>query len=347
VEAKPFNPTETDGMGSASSAAMAEEVDPVAEAEIFLAYGRDAQAEELLKEAMQSNPKRLEIHSKLLQVYANRKDARAFEQVAKELHTATSGQGDMWMQAARLGYSIDPQNDLYAAGRTEGSETQVRTTQFPTTADPVTNLDFDVGVGSAGASTQTDIDLSGGDSLTESQVIDLGDERSTALEASSGMDISSAPGAAQTMDFRLDVPSTGPTSSQPSRSADTVLDLDINQPGAGDSAFKTAGNGGMDFDINSLTMTDHPEGRTEPAPAGSIPDLDLGDLNLDMGAPTTVTGGPMKDEHWQNVQTKFDLAKAYQEMGDKEGAREILREVVQEGDTEQRSAAQSLLTSLS
>ena len=34
-----------------------------------------------------------------------------------------------------------------------------------------------------------------------------------------------------------------------------------------------------------------------------------------------------KDEHWYDVQTKFDLAKAYQEMGDRDGAREILQAV--------------------
>jgi len=59
----------------------------------------------------------------------------------------------------------------------------------------------------------------------------------------------------------------------------------------------------------------------------------------------TATGGA-HDEKWYDVQTKFDLAKAYQEMGDKEGAREILREVIAEGDTEQKSAAEKVLETL-
>ena len=46
------------------------------------------------------------------------------------------------------------------------------------------------------------------------------------------------------------------------------------------------------------------------------------------------------------MQTKFDLAKAYQEMGDKEGAREILQEVMAEGDSEQKAAAQRVLETL-
>jgi pilus assembly protein FimV len=73
----------------------------------------------------------------------------------------------------------------------------------------------------------------------------------------------------------------------------------------------------------------------------------LSGINLDLGtgtSPQVSTTG--KDDHWYDVQTKFDLAKAYQEMGDKEGAREILKEVLQEGDAEQKAAAQTVLANL-
>src|SRR5205085_12586286 len=77
----------------------------------------------------------------------------------------------------------------------------------------------------------------------------------------------------------------------------------------------------------------------------------LDDLNLDLGdVPNVealkVDGDGPKDDHWYDVQTKFDLAKAYQEMGDKDGAREILEEVMKEGDTEQQTAANSVLATL-
>src|SRR5258708_6655084 len=62
-------------------------------------------------------------------------------------------------------------------------------------------------------------------------------------------------------------------------------------------------------------------------------------------AAAPVEGGP-KDDHWYDVQTKFDLAKAYQEMGDHEGAREILQEVTKEGDAGQQAEAKKLLDSL-
>jgi len=90
------------------------EVDPVAEADVYIAYGRDAQAEEILKEALRTHPERAPVRLKLLEIYAARKDLRAFETQASELYAMTRGQGDEWAQAAALGLSIDPMNPLYA-----------------------------------------------------------------------------------------------------------------------------------------------------------------------------------------------------------------------------------------
>ena len=89
------------------------EVDPVAEADVYIAYGRDAQAEEILKEALRTHPERYPVRLKLLEIYAARKDQRAFEAQAAELYSMTRGQGDEWAQAAALGLTIDPLNPLY------------------------------------------------------------------------------------------------------------------------------------------------------------------------------------------------------------------------------------------
>ncbi|MDR2507010.1 MAG: hypothetical protein LBD67_03305 [Candidatus Accumulibacter sp.] len=48
----------------------------------------------------------------------------------------------------------------------------------------------------------------------------------------------------------------------------------------------------------------------------------------------------------EEVNTKLDLAKAYHDMGDIDGARELLREVVQEGSAEQKGKAQAMLDQL-
>ncbi len=73
--------------------------------------------------------------------------------------------------------------------------------------------------------------------------------------------------------------------------------------------------------------------------------LDLGGLSFDLGTPGEAGAGGA-DPKWQEVATKLDLAKAYQEMGDKDGARELLNEAVREGDAAQKSQAQQMLSGL-
>lgn len=99
------------------------EVDPVAEADVYIAYGRDAQAEEILKEALRTQPDRLAVRVKLLEIYSNRKDLRAFEVLATELYGMTKGEGEEWAQAATMGAAIDPNNPLYASGKKETADT--------------------------------------------------------------------------------------------------------------------------------------------------------------------------------------------------------------------------------
>jgi pilus assembly protein FimV len=90
------------------------EVDPVAEADVYIAYGRDAQAEEILKEALRTHPERHPVRLKLMEIFSNRKDARSYEAQATELYSMTKGQGDEWAQAAAMGLALDPNNPLYA-----------------------------------------------------------------------------------------------------------------------------------------------------------------------------------------------------------------------------------------
>ena len=89
------------------------DVDPVAEADVYLAYGRDLQAEEILKEALRTNPTRSALHAKLSEIYAKRKDRLALESIAKEARQLTSGAGPDWLRIAAMGQELDPANPLY------------------------------------------------------------------------------------------------------------------------------------------------------------------------------------------------------------------------------------------
>src|SRR5207245_502177 len=91
-----------------------DEVDPIAEAEVYLAYGRDAQAEEILNEALKKDPKRQEIYLKLLEIQAQHNKPSAFETVASEPYSVPGGQGEVWQKAMALGRQLDPANPLFA-----------------------------------------------------------------------------------------------------------------------------------------------------------------------------------------------------------------------------------------
>ena len=91
-----------------------DEVDPVAEADVYMAYGRDTQAEEILLEALQKDPHRTAIHAKLLEIYANRRSMKQFETLASELYAQTGGVGQDWEKVALLGLALDPNNPLYS-----------------------------------------------------------------------------------------------------------------------------------------------------------------------------------------------------------------------------------------
>lgn len=334
--------------------AESEEIDPIAEADVYMAYGRDAQAEEILKEALAKDSSRQAVRLKLLEIYANRKDTASFAAEAGHLQVATGGQGPDWEKVVALGASIDPANPLYSAGSAEvvdlgSDDTQVLNVgeleAAPPAAEavPASELDFDLGAPTDG---QPDINL--------------GDE--TAAVAEAAAPAVEEPAAPTTLDFDLDLgsgdagaaPDTAQAAAEPAAdvaAADGGLSIDFDLPAtdvtapeqapAVAEAAPAAEDGGLsiDFDLG-------PTAAESAAPAAE-PALDLSSISLDLGGDQPQQGeAAAPDEHWQEVATKLDLAKAYQEMGDKDGARELLNEVLKEGDAAQQQQATTMLEAL-
>jgi len=135
IDTNEGSPTGSSMVYSPSQLDAAGDVDPVAEADVYLAYGRDLQAEEILKEAMRTTPQRVAVHSKLLEIYSKRRDAKAFELVATEAYGLTHGAGPDWEHICELGQELDPSNPLYRPGGqpTEGAAAAVTT--VPAAAD--------------------------------------------------------------------------------------------------------------------------------------------------------------------------------------------------------------------
>jgi len=268
-----------------------DEVDPVAEAEVYIAYGRDTQAEEILKEAMARDKNRPEVMLKLLEIYHARKSATAFESVAKELHAAAGESSPQWQKAAAMGAQIDPNNPLYAGAAASGA------TYTPDAPAAKPDVDFAA-------------DTSGGSAPAPDFNLDSG-------ASASGPDLATE--SAPAMDF--DIEATG--------TSKTPVSAPVEAPKEEKSSF--------DFDLSGLEL---PGGKKEPAPAASHDSgggLNLTDLSLDSGG-----GG----EGSEAVGTKLELAKAYLEIGDKDGARDILNEVAKEGSAAQQEEAKKLISSL-
>lgn len=88
-------------------------VDPLSEAEVYLAYGMDDQAESMLQHALAQDPDSLLARMRLLDIYKMRGDVLAFNTLAQEVYEMTLGQTAEWEATASMGREIDPSNPLY------------------------------------------------------------------------------------------------------------------------------------------------------------------------------------------------------------------------------------------
>jgi pilus assembly protein FimV len=99
------------------------DVDPIAEAEVYMAYGRDAQAEEILKDAIQKDPERQELKLKLLEIYQTTNNKAAFESLAGEVYANVGPNDQTWSKVVAMGQKLDPENSLYQMPALDDPET--------------------------------------------------------------------------------------------------------------------------------------------------------------------------------------------------------------------------------
>ncbi|HSI45672.1 MAG TPA: FimV/HubP family polar landmark protein, partial [Methylophilus sp.] len=100
------------------------DVDPIAEAEVYMAYGRDAQAEEILKDAIQKDPERQELKLKLLEIYQSTSNKSAFESLAGEIYANVGPNDQTWSKVVAMGQKLDPENTLYQMPALDNTSTE-------------------------------------------------------------------------------------------------------------------------------------------------------------------------------------------------------------------------------
>ena len=440
-------PAQTDFSQAGPGSIDTDEVDPVAEADVYMAYGRDAQAEEILLEAKQKDIKRYAIHLKLLEIYANRKSLSQFETLATELYGETGGVGAEWEKASAMGAKLDPPNPLYG-GVTQAampafdanatvivsSQNLKNTVAMPgqlaqlaeeaaapdsafalpeivpqpeaktgiAATSELASLDFDLGMdGDADSEptallTETDKDISvpspeadvsadaldfdiGGTPAIAKPVeaeVDTGvvglDFNLTDVETESDTVVSQAPEPVVDSDLDFDITfDESPVSATAAKTTDVTSISDMLDIGEADdkeiefdvelSKSTVLGQAAHEpsFDLSSISLdlddavaSAQPDSVAQLAKAGvvELPDFSIEQAETvvipQLGGESDVFDESDGDSSSEEVTTKLDLAKAYEEMGDLDGARELLEEVLKEGNAEQKEKAKSIISKI-
>ncbi|GAB7543375.1 FimV/HubP family polar landmark protein [Cupriavidus sp. 8B] len=340
-----------------NNVAEANEVDPIAEADVYIAYGRDVQAEEILREALQQNPERQAIRLKLMEIYNTRQDVEGFRVIAEEMFAQTGGHGAEWAQATEMGRSLDPSNALYlsvAPDVASGDTTTLPADQWRT-HDPSQDLaapretpladlaDFALPLDgfpapAAGAPITAP--------ESASRVFGSGEAvpsaLATRLDDGLGLDLPETHG----IGAHDDVPALDtPTRSRPLDFDMSAISLDLNP--AGHAGARADSPAQVHEEARSLFSS------SLPAPTmlrdGKLSEpIDLSRVSAESGldtargiSPSTLSADSV--DGGRDMQIKFDLARAYIEIGDKEGARELLQEVVDQSQDPLLTEAKTLL----
>jgi len=352
------------------------DVDAVAEADVYIAYGRYQQAEDLLKEAMSREPESLSLKNKLLEVYYATTNKDKFNLIAGEMAQAGQDKQDAreWGRICDMGRELDGQNPLYRGAAPMPS--------------PV--------------SLDSDVDAEGGDSASpEHQEVDLVDSTLNDIEAEEKLLADTVDEPLLDIDDLEEIDNLEDLGDE-SLSLDELesLELDIpERPEAPPSGRKSEGDGielsglsedslqslelpeldgegglltgqadlekeSLGFELDALSglssLEDESLDRQSDENAGAA---DAGVAEEGLDAPISLEDAFGKDldsdvevldiggieadaEDAEAVGTKLELARAFVEMGDGEGAREILGEVVKEGTHEQREQAEKLMADI-
>lgn len=250
------------------------DVDPIAEAEVYMAYGRDAQAEEILKDAISKEPKRYELHLKLLEMYAARKDASAFEAIAGELYTTLGSDDPTWAKVAELGVTVEPDNPLYDISQIAPSAPVAKPVETNTVSDTAdmelgNELEFSFDQPKLDSTAQVELDAQNAtsDQAESFDLAGLGDNAITKdVDATAIVDNAAAdnkPAADNSMDFNFSdfgtfasaAEETATANDEPSLAAASQQEAELTAASAADDSSAVAA---LDFNFTQAEAVEAP-----------------------------------------------------------------------------------------
>ncbi len=286
--------------GAAAELAGAELTDPVGEAEIYLAYGRQERAIEILQDALRGDPAQSDVRLKLMEIHDERGEQQEFMQ-----HYAALG-GDATAQRSARDALEHGKNPQWLAVLTTGAAALAAVGMEPRLdREHELSLDLDAELEQAGSRAAPE------------QEFELG-----ALD-----------------DADLDVLAAAAAAPQRSHQ-ETMLAK------TGEAIARAA----AELDLGTSDEFELDDDVSHDAGAEDLPDFDLPLGELELGGPDAAVAAVEAEDAdlaflkgSDETETKLELARAYVDMGDLQGARDILEEVAEEGSSEQREQAAALL----
>jgi pilus assembly protein FimV len=319
-------------------------VDPMAEADVYLAYDRDEQAIQVLNEAYEANPERSELAEKLLEIYHKQDDRQAFDALAAEFRARIGNKkSPAWTKVAIMGKEVSPDNELYdeyaefeslSAGL--DTESEKPEADVPAAKDiemlnlEDNELDFDIprkddtAIRSLG---EDDLELSG---LDQDEEPDVDENVDTPT-------LSQIITAAEEEEMKAKLQEA--KKQDESGEADEIEEFKFN---LGDEAEEDELNLD-DSDTTELAATlarlDFKETKSEEESAVEAAEQDQEDSYLSEASEQVM-------EPYHESETALELAKAYLELGEKDIAKGFIEEVINEGSDKQKAKAEKLVKGL-
>ena len=308
-----------------------DEVDPVAEADLYAAYGRVEQAIEVLRSAIRANPERIEFKVKLLEVLAQQGDAAAFETLAKEVSGLVETRSAEWTTIAKFGRSLNPGNPLFGKGDSPASGAALGSDEGGDVTAALPGLDLDA-----------ELDSMFGDT-------------STAPSQAAGLEPPAAAMVAERVSAEKDTTETLTAPVNLDASADLASAESVT--GTSDGQVEPIGDpdaDGMSLDFDpAQAVIDVPEVPEVPDPSEAESSDDGEDafnsIEFSLDGPLSEEGGDALTESVDStgadegdIEGKLDLARAYVEIGDQAAAIELLDEIDQQGTSAQKEVADVL-----
>ncbi|WP_288437887.1 FimV/HubP family polar landmark protein, partial [uncultured Pseudomonas sp.] len=339
--------------------------DALGQADIYMAYGRFSQAAEVLKKASDQEPHRADLRLKLMEVYAEMGDKDGFQREERELKEIGGAQPAVehlksrYPAMATVAVASAAVGAAALAAAHELSEEQSRNQGFSATED---SQDFDLSLDDFGSEDTQGHQPAGpaeeplfGEAFADAQAKAADPRDDFDFDLNFDAEPAATPAAtpaAKDDDFALDFSEferQGDLAHEEPL-ADSSAVSAFDEPLAPPAASTTDAELPASFDLSDFDDE-------QPAPKRESDEefaARLQEASRQFDAETTsgTTGGDGLDDFdflsgEDETATKLDLARAYIDMGDPEGARDILDEVLAEGNAGQQQEAREIIAQLS